>query len=316
MTAGIVSNIVHLFLDIFLVFVLNWGVVGAALATSLSHWATITVLAIFVMRKGYLRIGDLASPPKWKDVAPTLKNGLFLGTRSILAMSTLMWATKTIAGFGAVSLAAHEILRQIWVFSNQAFTCLDIATQSLIAFYLGRNDKRSAANVFRRTLTLTLIAAVVIMTGLLCAGGTLPGIFTQDKAVIVKACAVLPLIAVFMPLDAAASVMDGVLLGSQEAAWMSRTMIATAAVCATGLTLGQRAGWGLLATWAVIKFLTVGRLIGNSWRIWSAESPLGSDFAKGRIFALKSQNGDNSTTTSSSSSSLGVAATAAVAVEE
>lgn len=31
---------------------------------------------------------------------------------------------------------------------------------------------------------------------------------------------VLPLIAAFMPLDAAASVMDGVLLGSQEAGWL------------------------------------------------------------------------------------------------
>ena len=40
-----------------------------------------------------------------------------------------MWATRLIAGFGAVGLAAHEILRQIWVFSNQAYTSLDIATQ-------------------------------------------------------------------------------------------------------------------------------------------------------------------------------------------
>lgn len=31
----------------------------------------------------------------------------------------LLWSTRLIAGFGAVSLAAHEILRQIWVFSNQ-----------------------------------------------------------------------------------------------------------------------------------------------------------------------------------------------------
>ncbi|KAL4526800.1 hypothetical protein Ndes2526A_g01231 [Nannochloris sp. 'desiccata'] len=242
--AGVISNIVHLGLDIALVFWLGMGVTGAALATSLSHWATLIVLGALVMRKGYLKLPDLYTPPKWSDVAPTLKNGVFLSTRSILAMSMLMWATKLIAGFGAVSLAAHEILRQIWVFSNQAFTCLDIATQSLIAFYLGRDDKPSAAAVFRPM--------------------------------------VLPLIAAFMPLDAAASVMDGVLLGSQEAAWMSRTMIVTATCCAVGLTMGQRAGWGLLATWVVIKFLTVGRLIGNAWKIWSAESPLGKDFASGR----------------------------------
>jgi putative MATE family efflux protein len=279
--AGVISNIVHLGLDIALVFWLGMGVTGAALATSLSHWATLIVLGALVMKKGYLKLPDLYTPPKWSDVAPTLKNGAFLSTRSILAMSMLMWATKLIAGFGAVSLAAHEILRQIWVFSNQAFTCLDIATQSLIAFYLGRNDRPSAAAVFRRTLSLTLVAGVVIMCALLSSRSMLPGIFTRDPAVISKAAMVLPLIAAFMPLDAAASVMDGVLLGSQEAAWMSRTMIVTAACCAVGLTTGQRAGWGLLATWGVIKFLTVGRLIGNAWKIWSPTSPLGKEFASG-----------------------------------
>lgn len=282
--AGVISNIVHLGLDIALVFWLGWGVTGAALATSLSHWATLIILTGLVINKGYLRVGDLARPPKWRDVAPTLKNGVFLGTRSILAMSMLMWATKLIAGFGAVSLAAHEILRQIWVFSNQAFTCLDIATQSLIAYYLGRNDKASAAAVFRRTLTLTLVAAVVIFGALMASRGALPGIFTRDSAVIMQCAAVIPLIAAFMPLDAAASVMDGVLLGSQEAAWMSRTMIVTAACCAVGLTIGQRAGWGLLATWCVIKFLTVGRLIGNAWRIWSPDSPLGQEFSTGKQY--------------------------------
>ena len=59
-----------------------------------------------------------------------LHNGFHLSTRSMLAMLMLLWSTKLIAGFGAVALAAHEILRQVWVLSNQAFTCLDIATQA------------------------------------------------------------------------------------------------------------------------------------------------------------------------------------------
>ena len=70
---------------------------------------------------------------------------------------------------------------------------------------------------------------------------------------------VVPLIAVFMPLDAAASVMDGVLLGSQEAAWLSRTMAVTALGCAAGLALCQRAGWPIITIWLVIK-VNAGRL--------------------------------------------------------
>jgi len=273
--AGVYSNIFHLALDIVLVFSLGWGVLGAALATSLSHWVTIGILFFMVVRKGLLRPADLARPPTLAAVSPMLKNGALLSTRSILAMSTLMWATKLIAGFGAVSLASHEIIRQIWVFSNQSFTSLDIATQSLVAFYLGRSDQRAAASVFRRTMALTVAAGLIIMVVLVYSQHSLPGVFTRDAAVIAQVATVLPLIAIFMPLDGMASVMDGVLLGSQQAAWMSKTMIATSACCAIGLITCQRAGYGILVVWAVIKLLTVGRLTGNAWRLWSPQSPLG-----------------------------------------
>ena len=80
----------------------------------------------------------------------------------------------------------------------------------------------------------------------------------------------LPLIAAFMPLDAAASVMDGVLLGSQEAGWISKTMAFTAAACATGLLLSQRMGWPLLTIWFVIKVRAGGpargRAGGGAWQ--------------------------------------------------
>ena len=85
---------------------------------------------------------------------------------------------------------------------------------------------------------------------------------------------VLPLIAVFMPLDAAASVMDGVLLGSQEAGWLSKTMAVTAGVCAVGLLASQRLAWPLTTIWFVIKFLAVGRLIGaRSWLACAVHQP-------------------------------------------
>ncbi|PSC70934.1 MATE efflux family isoform A [Micractinium conductrix] len=275
--AGILGNLLHLGLIMLLVFGLGWGVAGAGLATSLSHWLSIAFLLANVLGRGYMRPADLTRVPAWSEVSPMLRSGLFLSTRSLLAMGMLMWATRLIAGFGAVGLAAHEILRQIWVLSNQAYTSLDIATQSLVAFHLGKGDRRSAAAVFRRTLRLAVGAGVVIMGGLLAGQHSLPAIFTRDSAVISQVSAVMPLIAVFMPLDAAASVMDGVLLGSQEAGWMGQTMCFTAAACGAGLLASQRLGWPILGIWCIIKFLTVGRLIGNTWRLWSRSGPLAGE---------------------------------------
>lgn len=53
-------------------------------------------------------------------------------------------------------MAAHEILRQVWIISIQAFMALDICAQSMVASYLGQVTALSAA--------LTYLACVHIIT--------------------------------------------------------------------------------------------------------------------------------------------------------
>ena len=202
-------------------------------------------------------------------------------------MSVLLFATRLVASHGPVASAAHEILRQIWVFSNQAFTSLDIATQSLVAYFSGQNDKAAAAAVFRRTLTLATSVAILLTLLLLLGRTWLPSVFTKDTAVIAQVSMIMPLIAVLMPVDAASSVMDGVLLGSQEAAWLSRTMFFTSSVAAISLFACKKFHLGIWAIWAAIKILSVGRLVGNSWRLWSSESPLGNHLHQEKESSLK-----------------------------
>ena len=274
------SNVVHLVLDVVLVFWMGLGAVGAAVATTASLWLNFGMLFSNILKKEYLLIQDMKSYPSFTDVAPMLRNGLFLSTRSILAMTTLMVATKFCAGLGAAALGAHEIIRQIWVVSNQAFTSLDIATQSLVAFYLGRSDKESASAVFKRTLSLTLVAGIIILSCLFHFRHNIATLFTSDASVISLVSLCMPLIAIFMPLDGAASVMDGVLLGSQQAAWMSKTMVLTSICCSVALFLCHlQPHTTILSIWGAIKLLTVGRLIGNAWRVFSpSDSPLGQNW--------------------------------------
>ena len=52
-----------------------------------------------------------------------------------------------------------------------------------MAFYLGRSDRRSAASVFRRVLSLAVWAGVAIAAALLAARGRLPGLFSGDAQV-------------------------------------------------------------------------------------------------------------------------------------
>ena len=53
-------------------------------------------------------------------------------------MVVILTATSMVTGLGAITMAAHEILRQVWILSIQAFMALDITAQSLVASYLGQ----------------------------------------------------------------------------------------------------------------------------------------------------------------------------------
>ena len=276
------SNIAHIVLDVACIFGLHMGALGAAVATTASLWLNWAILAYNIsIKHGYLNISDMARYPTFAEVAPMLRHGVLLSTRSLLAMSTLMFATKLAASLGAAALAAHEIIRQIWVVSNQAFTSLDIATQSLVAYYVGRGDKDSAREVFNRTSALTLVAGIMVMSVLLYCTGSLPAIFTSDPAVIAIVASCIPLIAVYMPMDGLASVLDGVLLGSQQVGALSKVMACTSVVCATALVLQSNLPQitvSIVTIWAAIKILTLGRLIGNARRVFSrTHSPLYGD---------------------------------------
>uniref|UniRef100_A0A1D1ZX61 Protein DETOXIFICATION n=1 Tax=Auxenochlorella protothecoides TaxID=3075 RepID=A0A1D1ZX61_AUXPR len=274
--AGLLSNIVHVALDFGLVYWAGWGVLGAGLATSLSHWVTVAVLGALVIRKGHLRPRDLLRPPDLAEVLPLLRAGVLLSTRMMLAMGTFVYATRAIAGFGAAAVAGHEILRTLWVTATQAFSSLDIATQTLVASYLGKGDRKTASDIVARVLRLAAGIGALLAVALLAGRQALPTVFTSDPAVQGLVTMVLPLVALGMPLDAVTAVCDGTLLGAQEISWLSKTMVVTSAGVALGLIAAQKYGWGILGVWAVLKGLTLGRLAGAAWRLASPASPLQS----------------------------------------
>lgn len=48
-----------------------------------------------------------------------LQAGLSLSMRNVLSIVILLYATTLVTALGAVALAAHEILRQVWIFAIQ-----------------------------------------------------------------------------------------------------------------------------------------------------------------------------------------------------
>ena len=59
-----------------------------------------------------------------RGAAGALQAGLSLSMRNVLSILILLYATTLVTGLGAVALAAHEILRQVWIFAIQCAAAL------------------------------------------------------------------------------------------------------------------------------------------------------------------------------------------------
>lgn len=78
--AAVASNFVNLGLDCFLMFVLGWGVAGAAIATTTAQYASFAVMYYLMLKKGILRQQDMATVPGLAQVLPILRVSIPLTT--------------------------------------------------------------------------------------------------------------------------------------------------------------------------------------------------------------------------------------------
>ena len=73
--------------------------------------------------------------------------GIALSSKSMVTMYTVGLASQAIASLGAVSLAAHEIIKQLFFFCYIAVEPLSVAGQSLVAESLGRRQVSRARGI-------------------------------------------------------------------------------------------------------------------------------------------------------------------------
>lgn len=244
----------------------GWGVFGSGFATTLSNVVACVITVSLLVKKGFFDPRDMLKPPPMDDLVYMLRAGLLLSVRSVITFGMVLYASSMCVRLGSTTQAGFEVIRQIWICTIQFFECLNVATQSLCASYLGAQNPYDANNVLQRVLTLGLLIASAI--GLVVYLFQLPllNFFTSDKAVIGEAIATLPMICLLFPADAAASAMDGGLLAAQQTGYLSGIQIVGAIAQYGVLAYLSQAGLvSVFSIWACLKLLTFARLIGGYW---------------------------------------------------
>ena len=294
------------------------GVSGAAAATFVAEWgaAAAYCLAAFHQKE---RLG-LSPFPKFSAATAAVDFGPFLRAGgAVLARTSLLLGTKTLAASaaaraGVVPAAAHQVLMQLWLLASFAIDSLAVAGQTLVARAVGAGDPRRARGVAERLLALGIasggaLAAVLLVLGepvlwpLLASGGgsgvggggEIVGNSGDGARVVAAVAALAPLAMGVLPLNAAVYVLDGVLLGAGDFAFLAAAMAAAAGVSVFVLSAGggdivsssssplssllfshssSPDVAGLEPVWAALVALMACRLVSLAWRFQSDRGPV------------------------------------------
>ena len=240
-----------------------------ALGLEGSAWANVGAQAVvgvlFLVALGRERVSLRLSVV---DMRAQFGLGRDLLLRSAAFQACFLSATAVAARFGAPSVAAHQIVLQLWTFMVTVLDALAIAAQSLVGAALGAaavgTARRVSGRVTRYGLVLGLVAGVVFAA----TAGVLPGVFTPDPAVRDVVPQAWWFFVALQPLAAYVFALDGVLLGAGDAAYLRRTTIASAlGAFLPMIWLSLVLDWGLVGIWAGLSLFIAARAVAVGLRV-------------------------------------------------
>ncbi len=251
-------NLINLVLDPLFIFVFGWGIAGAATATVIAQWAGACAFLYLLLKTHRKHFGIELFWPRIKDMVPFLRIGGHLLIRTGALVGTMTLATAVAARVDVRSVAAHQVVVQLWGFLALIVDALAVAGQTLVALHLGAGEYERARTIGARLLQWGFALGLVLGVFFWVLGPWLPRLFTDDAATIEAASAILVLVAVMQPLNGVVFVWDGIYMGAESFRYLAIAMVISAGVAVALLLVVPSMGWGLAGIWwALIALMVV-----------------------------------------------------------
>jgi putative MATE family efflux protein len=261
---AVAANAVNLVVEVVLVYGLGLGIAGSAWGTVLAQYGAAVAYLVIVLRT--VHRFDAPLRPDAAGIRATARIGSQIMVRTAALLAALTAATAMAARVGTVAVAAHQIAFQVWTFLALSLDAIAIAAQAMVGRFLGATDPVEARHASRRMLEWGVVVGVVVGIALAILRPIIVPLFTNDPQVRDLAEQVLLVVAVMQPINALVFVLDGILLGAGDAAYLARAMVGALVAFGLAAAVVVAADGGLLAIWGALCVLMLARLVGMGVR--------------------------------------------------
>jgi putative MATE family efflux protein len=248
------------------------GLVGSAAANLVGQTVGAGLFLLALHRERAVAPADEAV--SLRPVPALLRAQLSMGrdllVRSLAFQACFLSAAAVAARFGAATVAAHQVVLQLWFFMALVLDAVAIAAQSLVGAALGGGDVPRARALARQVGGYGLVLGTAFGVLFAALAGVLPRVFTHDPAVLAAVPAAWWFFAGMQPLAGVVFALDGVLMGAGDAAYLRTWTLAAAAGGFLPLVWASLAfGWGLVGIWTGLLLFVVLRLVAVLLRVRS-----------------------------------------------
>lgn len=223
--AGFVSNAI---LNVLFIYGLGWGVAGSAIGTVVASWGM--AAAYLVMLVALARREGASLRPHASGMLLAGHAGAWLLLRTASLRAAMLATIAVATTFGVPELATMQIA--LTIFATLAFVldALAIAGQAMIGKELGAGDIARARAVTRRLVELGVGSGLVLGIVVLAASPWAGLAFSSEPEVRAALTALLPVLALGIPVAGFVFVLDGVLIGAGDARYLALTGLINLAV--------------------------------------------------------------------------------------
>jgi MATE family multidrug resistance protein len=247
------------------------GVFGAGLASTVSQWIG-AVCLVWVIHK---RIG-FPHRVRLRNVRKLIKIGRDLFVRTGLLTAFYIITTRAATRIGPDAGAAHQAVRQVWVFSFLFLDAYATTGQSLVGYFIGPHLMDQTRKVARIVCFWSLMTGLV-MGIVLWFGKPLVITFLVPSSAIELFIPAWAIAALIQPVNALAFATDGIHWGTGDFRYLRNAIItATTSGAAAIYLLDETIAGALTWIWLITAFWIVIRALFGVIRIWPGvgNSPL------------------------------------------
>ncbi|CAN5282263.1 MAG: MATE family efflux transporter [Mycobacterium sp.] len=249
---AVAANLLNVVLNFVLVFGFGWGIAGSAIGSVVAQSLAAVALVGTVAAKARREQASLR--PHRAGIRRAAHSAVPLVVRTLtlrLALLVTVYAVGRLSADTEVELAAHQLAMTIWTFLAFTLDALAIAAQAITGRWLGAGDRATARALTRRLIGWGVVVGVGTGVLLAALSPVLPGLFTDDPAVVDAVFVLLLVIAVGQPICGVVFVLDGVLIGAGDGRYLAWAMLACLAVYLPCLVLAPSLVWVWIAFSAV-----------------------------------------------------------------